>query len=438
MRWRSTRAAVVLIGAIACTAGPAVLPIGEEPGPPTPCPERPVVTGAVATGAVAEPAVAAPRVLGRSWIARTDSDRIRWFDPVTLQRTDAYWAALPEQTSAWAVSPAGGLIAIGLQESIRVIDTATFRTIAELPPGGGSSTLAWLSDGTLVSVGWDEARIWDEGSWNLRPIQLPSAIVAQFVASDRLLLVTGRDVRGVGAPRARLVEIRASGVRSFSLERIEVFDAERGEIGVGLVPGLAYDPLGRRVFVIPPEGPIAEVHLSDGSVRYEPSPASFLRTIAASFLPAAVAKMGEWELVRAVWLGDGLLAVSGETGGTLDLDVSAAGVSIVDTRDWSVCLLDPRPTRVAVSDGVLLTWGGAEFGEFGGTGLVGYDLRDGDRWHRFGRQYLDLQFYGRYAYAINSWRGWRVRTVDLSTGAVIARHRGRPPAVLPTGSMSAW
>ena len=115
-----------------------------------------------------------------------------------------------------------------------------------------------------------------------------------------------------------------------------------------------------------------------------------------------MAKMGEWELVRAVWLGDGLLAVSGETGGTFDLDVSAAGVSIVDTHDCSACLLEPRPTHVAVSDGVLLAWGGVEFGEFGGTGLVGYDLHDGNRWHRFGRHYLHLQLYGRYAYSINS------------------------------------
>jgi hypothetical protein len=175
-----------------------------------------------------------------------------------------------------------------------------------------------------------------------------------------------------------------------------------------------------------------------GTVRYQATPASFLRRIATAFLPVAEAKLAEWERVRAVWLGDGLLAISGETGGTLDLDVSAAGVSIVDTRTWTACLLDPRPTHVAVSDGVLLTWGGAEFGELGGTGLVGYDLSDGERWHRFGRQYLDLQFYGAYAYAINGWHGWQVRTVDVSTGEVLAVHRGRPPTILPTGTSSAW
>jgi hypothetical protein len=42
--------------------------------------------------------------------------------------------------------------------------------------------------------------------------------------------------------------------------------------------------------------------------------------------------------------------------------------------------------------------------------------------------------YGAYVYAINSWHGWRVRTLDVETGTVLSRYRGRPPTVLPTGS----
>jgi hypothetical protein len=62
------------------------------------------------------------------------------------------------------------------------------------------------------------------------------------------------------------------------------------------------------------------------------------------------------------------------------------------------------------------------------------DLADGRRWHRFGRQYLDMQFLGRYAYAINSWHGWHVSTVHVATGQVVAERRGRPPTVLPRGA----
>jgi hypothetical protein len=433
MHRRSARAGLVLFVAVACTAGPALLPIDRPAAPPEPCGER-----RIAIDAPAELVAAGPRVLGRAWIPQTDSDRIRWFDPVTLDRTDRSHAALPEQTWTWAVSPDGRRVAIGLRRSVRVIDTTTFRAVARLPEAGGSSILAWLTDETLVSIGDEEVRTWDRSSEEFRRVDLPDAIVAMFVAADRVLLITGRGPASAGSPDTQLVEIGIAGMRTIALDRIVTFDEDRGEIGLHLTPALTYDPIGRRAFVVPPEGPIAEVDLVHGTVRYQRTPASFVRTIATSFLPTAHAKLAEWETVRAVWLGDGLLAVTGETGGTFDLDVSAAGVSIVDTRDWSACLLDPRPTHVATSDGVLVTWGGAEFGEHGGTGLVGYDLDDGDRWHRFGRQYLDLQLYGGYAYAINSWDGWRVRTVDLRTGDIVARSRGRPPTVLPVGSSSAW
>jgi hypothetical protein len=88
---------------------------------------------------------------------------------------------------------------------------------------------------------------------------------------------------------------------------------------------------------------------------------------------------------------------------------------------------------VATSDGVLLGWGGGELDEFGGSGLVGFDLRTGARWHLFGRRYIDVQVFGRYAYAIDSWDSWRVTTVDISS-ADVARHIGRPPTILPSGS----
>jgi hypothetical protein len=226
-----------------------------------------------------------------------------------------------------------------------------------------------------------------------------------------------------------------SGPRTVELGGLQVgLDPNRGEVGLELTPGLAFDGDGERAFVVPPEGPIAEVDLVEMAVTYRRPAASLLHDVASALVVPASAKLGEWARVRAAWLGDGLLAVSGDRGSTMDLDVRAAGVSIVDTRDWTVCTLDPRPTHVTVSGGALLAWGGADFGEFGGTGLIGYDLTDGSRWHRFGRQYIDVQIYGPYVYPINSWHGWRVRTLDVETGNMLSRYRGRPPTVLPTGS----
>jgi hypothetical protein len=412
--------------ALACTAGPVVLPHASDPEPCS-------FEGVQAT--TADHAVASSSgVLGRAWIGRTDSDEVGWFDPVTLQPTSAYRATLPEQTSTWAVSPGGGLLAIGLSNGVRIIDADTLRSVTTLERFP-SWALTWLSDDLLVSLGSDEVFMWDARVDGTRHHYLPGSVVTSYAAIDRLLVISSEGGRHQLGP-AHLVQIDASGWRTVELEGLEAgFDPDRGEHGMELTPGLAFDADRERAFVVPSDGPIAEVDLAEMAVvGYRRPATSLLQDLTSALVVPASAKLAEWARVRAAWLGDGLLAVSGERGSTMDLDVGAAGVSIVDTRDWTVCTLDPRPTHVAVSAGVLLAWGGADFGEFGGTGLIGYDLTDGSRWHRFGRQYLDVQVYGAYVYAINSWHGWRVRTLDVETGTVLSRYRGRPPTVLPTGS----
>jgi hypothetical protein len=373
-------------------------------------------------------------VLGRVWIGRTDSDEIGWFDPVTLRPTSAYRATLPEQTSMWSVSPDGELLAIGLTNGVRIIDTDSLRSITDLRISDTGFALTWLSDDVLVIVGPDEVSLWDARVGRTRHFPLPGGVVSSYAATDRLLVVTTEGGYRRPGP-AHLVQVDASGPRSVELEGLQAgFDPNRGEHGTRLTPGLAFDADRTRAFVVPSEGPIAEVDLVDMDIDLRRPAASLLQTVASALVVPASAKLGAWSHVRAVWVGDGLLAVSGEKGSTIDPDARAAGVSLVDTRDWTVCSLDPRPTHVAVSGGVLLAWGGADFGEFGGTGLIGYDLTDGSRWHRFGRQYLDVQVNGPHVYAINSWHGWRVRTLDVETGTVLSRYRGRPPTVLPTGS----
>jgi len=425
MRRNIGRALVVFMVALACSAGPVVLP---HAGVPEPCSFE-----GLRAKTVHHAVGSSSGVLGRVWIGRTDSDEIGWFDPVTLRPTSAYRATLPQQTSTWAVSRGGGLLAIGLTNGVRIIDAETLRSVTMLERSP-SWALTWLSDDLLVSLGSDEVFMWDARVEGIRHHYLPGSVVTSHAANDRLLVVISEGGRRQLGP-AHLVQIDASGARSVELEGLQAgFDPDRGEHGMRLTPGLAFDADRERAFVVPPDGPIAEVDLVEMAVTYRRPAASLLHDVASALVAPASAKLGEWSHVRAVWLGDGLMAVSGERGSTMDVDVGAAGVSLVDTRDWTVCTLDPRPTHVAVSGGVLLAWGGADFGEFGGSGLVGYDLTDGSRWHRFGRQYLDVRVYGRYVYAINSWHGWRVRTLDVETGTVISRYRGRPPTVLPAGS----
>ncbi len=420
----------MLVSAAACTAAPAVLPQG---GAPAPC---------VFEGSGAEDtARASGPVLGRFWIRETDSDEIAWVDPPTLRRRSAYRAAVPEQTGLWAASPSGRLVAVGLRHEIRIVETKTLTSVATVPTNRGPLALAWLSDDLLAGLVVGEAVLWDGTGRQVRAFGLARSerVAGWQLAADRLIALVTPDRRG-GIGPARLLAIGKTGVGVIELDRVMAgHDPDRGEYGTVLAPGLAYDPVGHRVFVVQPDGPVAEVDLDAQTVTYHSAGTSFLEAVATALVPSASAKLSSWATSRAVWIGRGLLAVSGYASDVVTGENASAGVTIIDTRDWSACLLDARPTYVAVTGGSLLAWGGDGPGELGGVGLVGYDLDDGRRWHLFGRQYLDVQVYGRYAYAINSWDGWHVSTVDVTTGRVVAERDGRPPTVLPTGSsLQGW
>jgi hypothetical protein len=376
-------------------------------------------------------------VLGRSWIPKTDSDEIGWFDPVTLRRKGRSRAALPQQTAVWAVSPGGRFVAVGpARHEVWIIDTRTLRPVGPVRSADPPNALAWLSDDALAGVTPGEAVLWNATGKRIRSFELtPSERVeAWLAASDRLIALTTPDWRG-GGGSPRLLVVTETVTQVVELDGTAAgYDPDLGEHGTQLTPGLAYDPTGRRAFVVPADGPIAEVDVDDGTVGYHSPSTSVLETAGAALVPPAGAKLSAWTRTEAVWLGAGLIAVSGFSAETLGLDGEAGGVTILDTEDWTSCVLDRRPTHVAVTGGTLLAWGGADLDERGGVGLVGYDLTDGGQWHLFGQQYLDVQVYGPYAYAINSWDGWHVSTVDVSIGRVIAEHEGRPPTVLPNGS----
>lgn len=421
--------ALVLASAGACTAAPAVLPQGG----PLQCVFE--GTGAEATSPERDP------VLGRFWIRETDSDEIAWVDPVTLRRTREDRAALPEQTGLWAVSPHGLWVSTELRRGIRIIDTKRLTSVATIQTDRGPSALAWLSDDLLATVTSGKATLWDARGHQIESFELAPGdrVTTWHSGAGRLIALVAPDVRG-GHGAARLLEISGAGMEVVALDRVAAgYDPEMGEHGTLLTPGLAYDPVGQRAFVVPPDGPIAEVDLDGLTVTYHSTETYPVEAVATALVPAASAKLSGSATREAVWLGEGLIAVSGFDNGTFRPDGQPAGVTIIDTRDWSICLLDRRPTRIALTGGTLLAWGGGDFGEQGGVGLMGYALADGRRWHLFGRQYIDVHVYDGYAYAINSWDGWHVSTVDVSSGRILVEREGRPPTVLSTrSSLQGW
>ena len=425
MRMRSI---VVLLVALAAITAPVALPRSGSP-------ERCSFEG---SGVEATHHPRATPVLGRFWIQETDSDEIAWVDPVTLRRLSPDPLATPMQSSSWAVSPSGRILAIALRRGIQIVDIRSLRPIGTLEMSDRlPRALTWLSNDLLAGVMEREVGVWRADGARVHAIELRADehLMSSHATKHRLLVLVASHPRNEGP--SRLLDVRSSGIGVVELDRVVGgYVPDVGEFGTSLTPDLAYDRSRGRAFVVQPDGPVAEVDLDRRAVSYHSLGTSLLDGLAARLVPPAEAKVSDWATSRTAWLGGGLLAISGETGSALHPVAGfSAGITIVDTKDWSSCMLHTRASHVAVTGGSLLAWGGGDFGEHGGVGLIGYDLDSGRQWHLFGRQYLDMRFLGGYAYAINSWHGWHVSTVDVATGRVLTERRGRPPTVLSVGSV---
>jgi hypothetical protein len=136
-------------------------------------------------------------------------------------------------------------------------------------------------------------------------------------------------------------------------------------------------------------------------------------------------------------VGGGLLAVTGtdeSSTGERRTRIGPAGLSLVDTRNWSTRTIDRGATEVRVAGDLLLATGSA-------IGLTAYGL-DGDK--RFellnGHEAWLEQVYDARAYVLSPRRDGRLgplRVVDLATGRITTERR-RPLPWLVTQAASAW
>jgi hypothetical protein len=111
-------------------------------------------------------------------------------------------------------------------------------------------------------------------------------------------------------------------------------------------------------------------------------------------------------------------------GGKVEERIMPAGLSLIDTRRWSVRLLDERIGELTLADDALLAWTFPE--EFvprrlREIGLTVYDLDGRERMRLFeGESIWDLQAAGQLAYVgVGHWSALHV--VDLETGTVVRR-----------------
>jgi hypothetical protein len=219
--------------------------------------------------------------------------------------------------------------------------------------------------------------------------------------------------RGIG-PLRLLIADAAGGTRAIKLDGTPAGGNEDEPGGRYLKPGIAVDHEGGRLFVVAARGLlVAEVGLASGEVTYHSLGAS-----------AAKGNVDVWWR-EAAWAGNGRIAVSGEhfrpgREGRPPPGPVPFGVRVIDTSDWSITTLDPRPSVMHVAGDTVLAYGTRWFD--GGrrsesTGLLGFDSTGHRAFVRFrGKEIATLGSRGRLVYA------WVRRTRTLH---VIDRRDGR-------------
>lgn len=376
-------------------------------------------------------------LLGLVW--ESGSAELAQLDPRTLaprgRRVDVGSGTLI------AFSPDSETIALGHGErpEVEFVDLQTFRPLGSVELGvpGYISRLSWPPPGMLfAAVGQQFVVVIDPvGRTVYETRQVEGTLIgAEPIEAGLLGLVAPADRIGP----LELVIWGGKGTVSAPLRgMVGGWETEQGDDESDfrsreLVPGLAVDPGRRRAFVVPPAGPVAEISLRDLSIRYHTlsQPISRLGRFLEWLDPAAEAKLIEGRDRQAVWLGNGLIAVSGTDYPPLEEDQTElhpepAGLSLIDTSDWSVRKVDEDLTGVWLAGEHLLGYEAGCSGDPESFGLVGYDLRGNEQFRlcrNRGNQGFDPQVVGRYAY-LGFEDNTRFEVVDLATGATVARLR---------------
>jgi hypothetical protein len=273
------------------------------------------------------------------------------FDPATLRRLGG-GVPLAGHRAGWSFSPDRGLLVLGRSRercgptTLRLVDVAQLRTLGDVPVGTGSPVTAtgWLGRHRLVAVlapspceGARRAQVVvldAEARRVLATSTLDGSVLGVARAPGRLVLLLAPANR-IGAARLAVVE-RSGELREQTLEAIPA-----GTTPSRLSrPGLAVDGTGARAFVVSAGDRLAEVDLRSLRVGYH------------ELVARELAKYRRAGPIReALWLGGGLLAVTGTNVGAANGADAGAGLRLVDTRSWTFRTLDPEVSSAQLLDG---------------------------------------------------------------------------------------
>jgi hypothetical protein len=389
----------------------------------------------------------------RSALVRLDPDTLR---PGSGGRVDAgaegcasraggsaCWSAPP-----WSFSPDRSRLALGrnlegVAQSLRVVDVARMRTTADIAIAGGAIGLvAWPAGERLLAVQetccreLEQLLVVDVAGRRVVARRPLGGTVLRAARTPHALLLLVAPARRVGPARLAVIDDRGA-VRFAPLAQTPAGERLTDPVRFRLeqsIPGLAADPQGGHAYVVG-AGPVADVDLASLAVSYHDltRPISLLGRLRDWLDPAAYAKEVSGPTRTASWLGDGVLAVAGSDE-TPSGQVRPAGLSLIDTRHWSVRTIDRGATDVSVAGDLLLATSSAA------TGLTAYAFDGTTRFRAFdGRQAWIEALDGRRAYVGVVRPGATAdttRVLDLATGR--ATNGSAPPRLLLDLAGSWW
>ncbi|MGH3013931.1 MAG: hypothetical protein ACRDNR_12495 [Gaiellaceae bacterium] len=357
-----------------------------------------------------------------------------WADERTLEPVDGRSVSFSYYHSAVDRSPDGGMLALGADDRgyVQLIDLEGMESLGTVDVGGSGyfERLHWAAPDLLLAsisgttgraVALDPAAQTVLSEHELEGIVLSSqpvegGLVLLLAPSDRigparLVVFDGESVR-----TAELGEIRAGWEQESEGETEQDYRSRQS------IPGLAVDPSGSRALVVPAGNRVAEVDLETLEVRYHDlsEPVSLLGRLRDWLEPAAHAKAINGPERNAVWLPSGLVAVSGShyAADGDDMDVTPAGLVLIDPGDWSVRRLSDETNWVATRGDALLA--SAWKDDSGEQAVIVFDT-DGEQRFSLTRRAADLsQVSGGLLYVATE-EGRRYELVDLETGETVGQ-----------------
>lgn len=389
-------------------------------------------------------------------VAPPYSNALVRLDPATLRRVGRGRVVLGEHDFAWSFSPGRSRLVLGdTKGDLLLVDARRLRPLGHLATGVRSQVQAtqWLDASRLVAaVGWccnvEQAKLVTIDVARRRVLSrrsLGGAVQGAAHAPQGLVLLLGPE-KGIGPSRLG-VAARDGTLRTVSLDRIvagmeDVPDdapIKRYEF-----PGLTVDATGSRAFVVGAGDEVAEVDLTSLEVAYH----SLARNVSLlgrlhGWLesPASAKSALSGPRRYALWLRNGILAVYGtddrasvDAAGKVRQESTPSGLRLVDTRDWSVHMLDASANLAAVAQGALVaagsTWD-SQLDRTTGTGLTVFGADGGVRAHLFGSRVVWFQVAGPRVFVALPSPETGYTIVDAAAGAVVRTLRGRPlPLVL--------